>query len=99
MAKENIKSADDISSEYMELQLSRSKESRFENWLVTILTLGFIFSFAILFWVLPDKENSVDENRVLATFPEFTLDGFLHGGFTEDVGTYMADQFPAETFS
>ena len=98
MAKEKIKSADDISAEYMELQLSRSKESRFENWLVTILTLGFIFSFAILFWVLPDKEKSVDENRVLATFPEFTLDGFLHGGFTEDVGTFMADQFPCRNF-
>ena len=71
MAKERFKSADEVSAEYMELQLSRSKESRFENWLVTILTLGFIFSFAILFWVLPDKEKSVDENRVLATFPEF----------------------------
>ena len=98
MAKERFKSADEVSAEYMELQLSRSKESRFENWLVTILTLGFIFSFAILFWVLPDKEKSVDENRVLATFPEFTLDGFLHGGFTEEVGTYMADQFPCRNF-
>ncbi len=98
MAKEKIKSADDVSAEYMELQLSRSKESRFENWLVTVLILGFVFSFAILFWVLPDKDKSVDENRTLASFPKFTTEGFLHGGFTADFGTYMADQFPCRDF-
>lgn len=96
--KQRIKTADDVASEYLELQLSKSRESRFENILVTVLTLGFIFFFAVFFWVLPDKDFSEEENTTLSSFPEFTTEGFLHGGFTADFGTYMADQFPFRNF-
>lgn len=98
MAKEVFKSADDFAAEYMELQLSKSRESRFENILVTVLTMGFVFIFAILFWVIPDKDFSEEENTTLSSFPEFTVDGFLHGEFTQGFGTYMADQFPCRNF-
>ncbi|MBE6587787.1 MAG: hypothetical protein E7647_05160 [Ruminococcaceae bacterium] len=98
MAKEKFKSADDVAAEYMELQLSKSRESRFENILVTVLTVGFVFIFAIAFWLLPDRDFSEEENRTLQAFPEFELEGFLHGDFTADFGTYMADQFPLRNF-
>ncbi len=98
MAKERFKSADEVAAEYMELQLSKSRESRFENILVTILIMGFVFFFAIAFWAFPDKDFSEEENTTLSSFPEFTVDGFLHGDFTADFGTYMADQFPFRNF-
>lgn len=98
MAKEKIKSADDVAAEYLELQLSKSKESRFENILVTVLTMGFVFIFAIMFWLVPDRDFSEEENRNLQTFPEFNAESFLEGDFTADFATYMADQFPARNF-
>jgi len=98
MAKEIIMTADDYAAECLELQLSKSRESRFENILVTVLTMGFVLLFAVLFWIVPDKDFSEEENRTLKTFPEFTVDGFLHGDFTADFATYMADQFPCRNF-
>jgi len=50
MAKEIIMTADDYAAECLELQLSKSRESRFENILVTVLTMGFVLLFAVLFW-------------------------------------------------
>lgn len=98
MAKEKFKSADETAEEYLALQLSKSKESRFENVLTSVLMLGFVFVFAILFWVIPDKEFSEEENTTLSSFPEFTFEGFIHGDFNSEFGTYMADQFPCRNF-
>lgn len=98
MAKERFKDADEVAAEYMSLQFSLKRSSRFENILLAVLTMGFIFFFAIAFWVVPDKDFSEEENTTLSSFPEFTLDGFLHGDFTADFGTYMADQFPMRDF-
>ncbi len=98
MAKEKFKSADNTAAEYLQLQLSKSRESRFENILVTVLVMGFIFLFAVAFWIVPDRDFSEEENTTLSSFPEFTVDGFLHGDFTADFGTYMADQFPCRNF-
>ena len=98
MAKEKIKTADEAAAEYMTLQFSLRKESRFENVLLAVLTMGFIFFFAIFFWVLPDKDFSEEENTTLSSFPEFSTEGFIHGDFTADFGTYMADQFPCRNF-
>ncbi len=92
--KKRMKSADDVAAEYLELQFSMKKESRLANVLTIVLTLGFIYTFAVLFWVLPDKAKSESENRMLATAPSFEMEGFLHGDFTSEFGTYMADQFP-----
>lgn len=98
MAKEKFKSADDTATEYLELQLSKSRESRFENILTTVLMLGFVFFFAIAFWVVPDRDFSEEENSTLQTFPEFKWESFIHGDFNAEFGTYMADQFPARNF-
>ena len=98
MAKEKFKSADDVAAEYLELELSKSRESRFENILLSVLFIGFIAFFAIGFWIVPDRDFSEEENRTLSSFPEFSEESFLHGDFTADFGTYMADQFPCRNF-
>ncbi|MBQ4066500.1 MAG: hypothetical protein IJD22_02530 [Clostridia bacterium] len=98
MAKEKFKSADEVAEEYLELEMSLGPKSRFENILLTVLTLAFVFIFAILFWIIPDKTFSEEENAPLSTFPEFTVEGFIHGDFNAEFGTYMADQFPLRNF-
>ena len=82
----------------LDLQLSLKNESKISNWLCAILAMGFIFTFAILLFVTPDKEFSAEENRTLATFPEFTKETFFSGEFGEEFGDYMADQFPLRNF-
>ncbi|MBQ7836862.1 MAG: hypothetical protein IJ389_06360 [Clostridia bacterium] len=81
----------------LELQLSLKDKSKVSNWLCSILAMAFIFIFAILFWVVPDREYTSEESG-LKMFPEFTRETFLSGEFTSEFGEYMADQFPARKF-
>ncbi len=90
--------ADSEAERLLELELSLKNESKISNWLCTILTMGFIFLFAILLFAMPDKDFSAEENRVLATFPEFSRESFFSGEFGEEFGDYMADQFPLRNF-
>lgn len=55
-----------------------------------IITLPAIFVFAGT-----DKEFSENENRMLQTAPELSLDSVLSGGFQEKITAYISDQFPA----
>lgn len=108
--KKKFKSADDVAQEYLELQLSMKKESRFSNILLIVLTLGFIYALSVLFWVMPDKDFSPTENTTLSTFPEFSSDSFFHLSeeynrekdptptFQDEFAEYMADQFPFRDF-
>ncbi|MBO5274281.1 MAG: hypothetical protein J6I45_06685, partial [Clostridia bacterium] len=79
-----------------------------------ILTLGFIVVFTLLFWILPDKNFSEQENRVLQQLPKIQsnfsgsfmerltegkfLDRLINGKFTAEIADYYADQFPARDF-
>lgn len=92
------KDADTEAAEYMELQLSLSKSSKISNLLITVLTLGFIFTFAVLFWVLPDQSFSAEENRSLQAMPEVSFENLFSGNLTKEVSDYMADQFPCRNF-
>ncbi|MBR6651317.1 MAG: hypothetical protein IKL36_07920 [Clostridia bacterium] len=101
MEEKKTKKSIDSNSEalrLLDLQLSLKNESKISNWLCAILAMGFIFTFAILLFVTPDKEFSAEENRTLATFPEFTKETFFSGEFGEEFGDYMADQFPLRNF-
>lgn len=62
------------------------------------LFFAFIFVFAALFWILPDKDSSEKENRTLASLPEFSLKSLSDGTYTADFADYMADQFPFRNF-
>lgn len=90
--------ADDTTAEYLQLQMSLKDKSRGANLLLIILTMGFILTFAVLFWALPDKDFSAEENRSLATLPEISFENLLSGNLTDEFTDYMADQFPFRNF-
>lgn len=66
---------------------------------IKIFPLSLVFvliiaSLGVMFVVSPKQERSVNEKRILATFPELTLDSLKSGEFTSELDTYLADHFP-----
>ena len=79
----------------LELQKNISSNGKFNDILLTVLSLVIIFGFAIAIWIIPDKDFSEEENRVLQSLPKFTAERLIDGKFTSDIAKYYADQFPA----
>lgn len=84
--------ADLTAEEYLNIQLKA--KDRPGDLTVTLALLLIIAFFAAAFWIIPDRESSEEENRVLTQFPEFSLESLESGKFTSDFASYMADQFP-----
>lgn len=63
--------------------------------IVTVILIGAMF-FSISFWCWFRNEDtySESERRVLASFPELTLDTLFQGKFMKDFESYTQDQFP-----
>lgn len=59
-----------------------------------VVLLGGIALFVLLGLLAPDREFSQGENRKLAQKPELSLSALAEGKFFEDLGSYLADQFP-----
>jgi hypothetical protein len=59
-----------------------------------VVLLGGIALFVLLGLLAPDREFSQGENRKLAQKPEFSLSALAEGKLFEDLGSYLADQFP-----
>ena len=55
---------------------------------------AFILVFFIAGLILPDKEMSAKEKRMLSRFPEMSSDRVLSGGFADDFEEYASDQIP-----
>lgn len=70
------------------------KKAKKENIVTVCVFLLLIFFFATMFWVVEDVEFSDEENRVLKSFPEFSLSRLLSGEFSKEMNVYFADQFP-----
>ncbi len=66
----------------------------FADKFLCIIFCVFILAFSALFFVLPDKIESSEENRMLAGVPSFSLEALANGKYTSDVAKYYADQFP-----
>lgn len=64
------------------------------NIVTIVLVMGFIFGFAIAFWLVPDNTFSEQENRYLQSTPVLDADRFFSGEWMSDIATYYADQFP-----
>lgn len=54
----------------------------------------FLFSFSVLFWILPDQAFSEQENRSLRTLPAFSARRLASGEYACEINDYFADQFP-----
>ena len=52
-----------------------------------------IVILSVLNIIIPDKEFSEKENRVLAQFPKISWTALSEGTFSEAAETYVADQF------
>jgi len=66
------------------------KSSCLAQSLVFLVFLGFFFVWNIL---LPDRDFSEQENRVLQTAPAFSVSELIKGKFTTKFETYVTDQF------
>lgn len=63
--------------------------------IVVVCLIGVMF-FSISFWCWFKNEDtySESERRVLASFPELTLESLFNGKFMKDFESYTQDQFP-----
>ena len=61
--------------------------------LMCIFFLVFVFGFSLL-QLLPDQTFSDQENRVLAQFPEWSIESMKSGQFADSMEEYASDQFP-----
>ena len=66
---------------------------RFKAIVVVVVFVVILGALAILNVAWPKKSFSENENRVLATFPEFSWDNLIDGKFTNGVETYVTDHF------
>lgn len=66
--------------------------------LTCVLFLTVLFGGALLFWILPDRTFSEEENRSLRTVPVWSRERFLSGKYAEEINEYYADQFPMRDF-
>ena len=64
------------------------------NTVITCLFLLLIFGFGIAFWVIPDTDFSVEENRPLQTFPTVSAEELMDGKLSSRLIDYYSDQFP-----
>ena len=64
------------------------RNRRLQGELLSVLLVAVVAVFVVLSLILPDKDFSVSENRSLAQFPKFSK------SFLQDLGDYVADQFP-----
>ena len=97
-----------------DLQMRVAQDAKGSDRVGIALFLALIFVLGALIYIIPDKEFSEQENRVLQTFPQIQsrfdgnlierikagkfLDKYFSGDFAEDIGDYYADQFPARDF-
>ena len=62
--------------------------------ITSIVFVLIIFGVLVLSVIMPDREKSESENRVLKQFPSATLSSIFDGTFMKNFETYMNDQFP-----
>ena len=71
---------------------NRKRRGRTESLIGKIFILS-LFLILLVNLVVPDKERSEQENRMLETMPKLSLASVLSGDFMEDWESYMSDQF------
>lgn len=72
---------------------------KYKNIVIVCLMTTLIFGLAIWSWVKDADDFSDSERRVLAKFPEVSVEMLINGDFMDGFETYTQDQFPMrETF-
>lgn len=65
-----------------------------KNFLLVLVLALWIFVFSFMFLFGKDKAYSETERRVLAKFPEISIETIANGTFMDKLETYSLDQFP-----
>ncbi len=60
---------------------------------VIVLFLLLVFGFTAVSFAWPERTFSENENRVLASAPEFSVESLFEGKFMSDYEKYITDQF------
>lgn len=71
---------------------NRKRRGRIESLIGKIFILT-LFLILIVNFIVPDKEQSDQENRMLDTMPRLSLASIMNGDFMEQWESYMSDQF------
>ncbi|MBE5960737.1 MAG: hypothetical protein E7256_05030 [Lachnospiraceae bacterium] len=71
----------------------KGKHSRLGDYLVIGIFLVLIYGFTVASLLSPEKGFSENENRVLASKPDFTVDALFDGTYATKYETYVTDQF------
>lgn len=73
--------------------MKKDRQRKVQEKLVGIIFILTLFLFLIINIIAPDREKSVQENRMLATKPKFRLSSLISGDYDEKFEAYMDDQF------
>lgn len=73
--------------------MKKDRQRKVQERLVGIIFILTLFLFLIINVIVPDREKSVQENRMLATKPKFRLSSLISGDYDEKFEAYMDDQF------
>ena len=73
--------------------MKKDRQRKVQEKLVGIIFILTLFLFLIINVIVPDREKSVQENRMLATKPKFRLSTLISGDYDEKFEAYMDDQF------
>ena len=73
--------------------MKKDRQRKVQEQLVGIIFILTLFLFLIINVIVPDREKSVQENRMLATKPKFRLSTLTSGDYDEKFEAYMDDQF------
>ena len=73
--------------------MKKDRQRKVQETLVGIIFILTLFLFLIINVIVPDREKSVQENRMLATKPKFRLSSLISGDYDEKFEAYMDDQF------
>lgn len=98
----------------LDIQFELREKTRIIDILTVAVMLVILYAFAVMIYILPDKEFSEQENRYLQQNPAMSsdfdgslteriragkfLDRLIDGKYTAEISDYFADQFPARDF-
>lgn len=71
-----------------------SKEKNIFNIIMVFMLIIFLFGMPLSYILIPDREFSESENRVLTQKPKLSYDEISSGRFTANFEKYVSDQIP-----
>ena len=87
--------ADTAAGKWLDEQKRLAPRHKLADRVLLISLAVIIVTFGVLIFALPSEDFSEEENRMLAPFPEFSIDSLVSGEFTEGIASFYSDRFPA----